>query len=164
MTETHAVQQPPGDIKIRRARPDEAAILTDIAFAAKRHWQYPESYIELWRPELTFTADYIEAHAVYVALDGERPVGVYALVQEDGFQELDYLWVLPAYIGQGVGRRLVRHALAVARTNPLPRVLVASDPYAVGFYEKMGFRKIGHLSGQPPGRILPVMEVILSES
>ena len=164
MTETNAAQQPPGDFNIRRARPDETAILTDIALAAKRHWQYPESYIELWRPELTFTADYIEAHDVYVAVANERPVGVYALVQEEGFQELDYLWVLPDYIGQGVGRQLVRHALAVARSNPLPRLLVASDPYAVGFYEKMGFRKIGHLSGQPPGRILPVMELVLGKT
>jgi hypothetical protein len=33
---------------IVRAKPDDAAVLTDIAFAAKRHWGYPKSWVESW--------------------------------------------------------------------------------------------------------------------
>ena len=35
-------------MEIRQAVPDDAPRLTEIAFAAKRHWGYDESLIELW--------------------------------------------------------------------------------------------------------------------
>jgi hypothetical protein len=38
---------------IVRAKPEDAANLTGIAFAAKRHWGYPENWIESWRDLLT---------------------------------------------------------------------------------------------------------------
>ena len=147
------------DIQIRRAKPTEAEILTHIAFAAKRYWGYPESYLDLGQEELTFTADYIETYPVYVAVDDDTPVGVYSLVLREDYQELDYLWVRPAYIGQGIGRRLVAHALDLAQTQPPKRLVVVADPHAVGFYKKMGFRTVRHIAGQPPGRVLPVMEL-----
>ena len=34
---------------IRIALPGEFEILTEIAFAAKRSWNYPESYFEIWK-------------------------------------------------------------------------------------------------------------------
>lgn len=37
-------------ILIRRVLPEEAAQLSRIALAAKRHWGYPERWIEAWTP------------------------------------------------------------------------------------------------------------------
>lgn len=54
----HTVQHPTG-IAIWRALPAEASILTDIAFAAKRHWGYPEAWIAQWRSALTITPQQI---------------------------------------------------------------------------------------------------------
>ena len=34
------------NIEIRRAQPNDAETLTNIAHAAKRHWNYPEHWIE----------------------------------------------------------------------------------------------------------------------
>jgi hypothetical protein len=34
-------------LKITRATPDQAATLTKIAFAAKRHWGYPDRWIQI---------------------------------------------------------------------------------------------------------------------
>ena len=58
-------------IQIRRASPTEAETLTTLAHAAKRHWQYPEKWIEIWKPDLTITPEFIREHEVFVAkIDG----------------------------------------------------------------------------------------------
>ena len=41
------------ELHVRRAMPDEAEALTEIAHAAKRHWGYPENWIERWKANLT---------------------------------------------------------------------------------------------------------------
>ena len=46
-------------IEIRRAHPEEADTLTEIAHAAKRHWKYPESWIQQWQTDLTITREFI---------------------------------------------------------------------------------------------------------
>ena len=53
-------------MKIRRALSEEAAWLTELSFASKAYWQYPQSYFRRWQQELTITAEYIETHDVYV--------------------------------------------------------------------------------------------------
>lgn len=42
-------------IALRPATPADAAVLTEIAHAAKRHWGYPERWVQLWRAALTIT-------------------------------------------------------------------------------------------------------------
>ena len=59
-------------MQIRRATPDEADTLTSIAHAAKRHWNYPEKWIEQWRSDLTITPEFIAKNEVYVAVGGRR--------------------------------------------------------------------------------------------
>ena len=73
------------------------------------------------------------------------------------------MWVLPEYIGKGIGRQLFLHALELARHRRYKIMQLEADPNAQGFYEKMGMRKIGErqseVDGQP--RILPIMEMTL---
>src|SRR6266849_8951699 len=64
---------------ITRARPDDAATLTDIAFAAKRHWGYPMSWIENWRDVLIVRPEFVAGHETYAAIDAGRAVGFHAL-------------------------------------------------------------------------------------
>src|SRR5260370_12396351 len=97
------------DIQIRRAKPDEAATLTEIAHAAKRHWGYPENWIEHWKDDLTITPEFVSKHRVYAALDGEEIVGCCALVLSDSMAELEHMWIKPEHIGTGVGRALFLH-------------------------------------------------------
>lgn len=42
-------------IEIHRARSTEADQLTTIAIAAKRHWGYPDRWIDLWDRQLAIT-------------------------------------------------------------------------------------------------------------
>jgi len=147
---------------IRKARAADAARLTSIAHAAKRHWGYPESLIELWRADLTVTADFIDAHPVFCAELPPDLIGFYALSQDGEELELEHMWVEPVHMGAGVGAMLLEHAIATARSLGGSLLSIASDPNAEGFYLHMGARRIGEEPAQPAGRVLPVLVVDLT--
>jgi GNAT superfamily N-acetyltransferase len=146
------------DVDIRRARGAEAGDLTSIAFAAKRHWGYPEDWMKLWQDELTVLPDYVEHNRVYVATSGERRLGWCAVTEQAGAHWLDYCWVLPEAAGMGIGRRLVGRAFELAAASRWPTLKVVADPNAEGFYRKLGFRRIGEWPSVPAGRRLPMLE------
>jgi len=150
-------------MKIRRALPNDADALSHIAFLAKAHWGYPEHLMEIWKPQLTFAPEYFEKNESWVAELDDVPVGFYTLQDDDGIAWIENLWILPAYIGQGLGKRLFLHALSRSRLKGHLVLQLEADPNAVGFYEKMGMIKIGErqyeVDGQP--RTLPIMEMKL---
>src|SRR5688572_26980067 len=92
-------------MQIIRAKPEEAATLTEIAFAAKRHWGYPESWIQLWADTLTVTPELITRNPTYSAIEDDRAVGFYSLTTQPR-PDLNHLWVLPDSMGRGseIGR------------------------------------------------------------
>lgn len=150
-------------IRIRPVNPEEAAILTEIALAAKRHWGYPERWIELWTPQLTFSPEYFRANESWVAVVDEIPGAFYTLLEANEIASIENLWVRPEYMGRGIGKQLFLHAVAVARDRGYNILQLEADPNAVGFYERMGMHKIGErcseVDGQP--RVLPIMEMAL---
>jgi GNAT superfamily N-acetyltransferase len=148
---------------IHPALPTQAETLTQIALTAKRHWGYPERWIELWTPLLTFTPADLERADFFVAQIDDEIVGFYSLSAAGPRAELENLWLLPACMGQGVGRGLFEHALARARELGCSVLEIESDPNALGFYQRMGARVVGQHVGEVDGqpRILPVMELSL---
>lgn len=147
---------------IRPAGPEDAETLTRIAQAAKRHWGYPEAWMELWRSALTLTPEFVEGHPTYCEVEGHAIRGFYAMSREGSAFELEHMWVDPAHFRQGVGRRLMAHAMDTARAGGGTSLLIASDPNAAGFYEHMGGRRVGTTPSVPAGRVLPVLIVDLT--
>lgn len=77
---------------------------------------------------------------VRVAIDGGRSLGfTVVLPTTSTVYELDGLFVEPAVMGRGIGRRLVADAVAIARSAGVTRIEVTANPNALGFYEKVGF-------------------------
>jgi len=152
-------------MEIVRAAPELAGSLTRIALAAKRHWQYPERWIEIWTPILTLTPEYVARNPTHVAVEDGSPVGFYALVlSQDGCRaQLDHLWILPERIGRGLGRELFQHAVTTARALGATVVDIEAEPYAEPFYRHMGARRtgerVGRIDDQP--RVLPLLELDL---
>jgi GNAT superfamily N-acetyltransferase len=150
-------------IEIIRATPDQAETLTQIAFAAKRHWCYPERWIQIWSPLLTITPKFIEEHETYVAYIDKRPVGFCAISRENEKASVEHLWVLPEYMGKGIGADLFRRMLLRCKELGARALEIESDPNAQGFYERMGAIKVGEVisevDDQP--RILPLLEINL---
>lgn len=137
--------------------------LTEIAFSAKRHWGYPEEWIELWTDELTISAQYIKNHFVFKAIDESQHsiVGFCAIEhhRQEKKLEIAHAWVLPSYIGKNIGSQLINYALKKLESLPFNRITVVADPNARGFYEKLGFRFIREIESIPKGRLLPVLEI-----
>ena len=148
------------DFSILPAQPEHAVVLSAIAHAAKRHWGYPEAWIQRWAKVLTVTPEYVERHAVFIARSGDAIVGFQVVALRGGHAQLEHLWVLPAAMGQGIGRALFAHAEAGARQSGATRLWVESDPHAEGFYQRMGMtvfdRKPAPMDDQP--RFLPLLE------
>jgi hypothetical protein len=48
------------NFQIQRVNPAEASALSKIAFAAKAYWGYPERWMEIWRPQLTFSVSFVQ--------------------------------------------------------------------------------------------------------
>ncbi|MYD09830.1 MAG: GNAT family N-acetyltransferase [Chloroflexi bacterium] len=138
-------------IRIRAARPDEAEQLSEIARRSKAHWGYPAAQIERWRGTfLSVTADYIAAHAVWSAVDqADCPLAFAALERASGCDVLEHLWVLPEFIGMGIGRRLFQQVASES-----PSFTFTSDPHADAFYKRMGARVIGQVASDSQGRWL----------
>jgi GNAT superfamily N-acetyltransferase len=144
---------------IQRSRASESERLTEIAHSAKRHWGYPERWIELWRDTLTITPEFISKYEVYSAHDGEDILGFYALIIRGDKATLDHLWIDPKYIGAGLGKELFNHAVERAAELQASTLEVESDPNAEGFYKHMGARRIGETRSELEGkeRILPLL-------
>ena len=144
-------------ITIRPALEAEAGKLTDIAFASKRYWHYPEAWIELWSDELTISGEYIQSNDVFCATMADAVVGWYALRFSEKTCELDYLWVLPENIGCGTGAAMMQHAKGMFTRSQAETIRVISDPNAEAFYLKMGFERAGLHPTRPKGRFIPIL-------
>lgn len=150
-------------LKIRRAGPEDAEALSQIAFAAKAYWGYPARWMQIWKPQLTFDSTALEENEGWVAEKDGIPVAFYMLEEREHNGWLEDLWVSPERIGQGVGRELFSHAVEVCRQRGYSTLRLEADPNAVGFYRRMGMRKVGerHSEVDDQPRILPIMELKL---
>ena len=130
-------------MKIVRAKPEDADVLTEIAFSAKRHWGYPERWIQSWRDILTMRPESIAANVAYSAMEDDRAVGFYLLTTESDGLHLDHLWIMPSAMGRGIGRALFEHAVEQASVLGFRVIKIEADPNAEGFYQRMGARRVG---------------------
>jgi len=146
---------------IRRALPEEATALTQIALDAKRYWGYPEHWIKHWESDLTISSDFIRDNHVYVAEEGDEIRGFYALCVTGPKAELEHMWVTPACIGTGIGKELFLDAMERAAALNIRDVELSADPNAAGFYKRMGAVQIGETESVIDGQIrkLPRMKI-----
>jgi N-acetylglutamate synthase-like GNAT family acetyltransferase len=135
--------------------------MTGIAHDAKRHWGYPEHWIQHWQNDLTISSDFISNNQVYVAEREGKIVGFYALVVGEEKAELEHMWVAPEHIGTGVGKELFIHAMQTVAGDNISTVELSADPNAEGFYQRMGARRVGEVSSEMDGqtRVLPRLVV-----
>ena len=122
--------------------------------------------MEACRDELSVAETDIGAddHAIFLAMIDESIAGFYDLKSMAADRmEMQALFVEPASIGRGVGRRLMAHACEEARRRGATSIFIQSDPNAERFYRAAGAVKIGERpSGSIAGRMLPEYRIDLS--
>lgn len=122
----------------RRAEPRDAKRLSAIACAAKRHWGYPETWMEAWRDELTVTPKYVRTQPVFVAKQSGKIAGFFGFLVLRDEAWLEHLWLRPDLIGRGLGQALFAEAVREARSAGLTEFRIKSDPNAEDFYLQRG--------------------------
>ncbi len=98
-----------------------------------------------------------QGHKTWIALEGERIVGVAHV--RDG-NHLSMLFVLPAHQRAGVGRALLD---ILRRENPDSEFTVNSSPNAVSAYQRFGFEATGPETATSGIRFVPMRLRALSK-
>lgn len=144
---------------VQKALPEDIPLLNSISMASKRYWQYPEDWLQHWRSDLSITADYMARAGIYKLRAAGKVAGFMALEKQQGFYEITHLWILPAFIGKGYGKKLLQEVMALEVTAEA-EIRVEADPHAEGFYRRQGFVPFDRKESYPPGRYLPLMKMV----
>ncbi|KQQ79618.1 N-acetyltransferase [Aureimonas sp. Leaf324] len=120
------------DIVLREMAPGELILVETIhatAFGRDEEARLPHAIVSAGYDVISVVAvdgDYFVGHALFTALDGAEK----ALA-------LGPVAIVPDRQGEGIGARLVRYGLDLARQRGWRSVFVLGDP---GFYGRLGFR------------------------
>ena len=148
-------------LRIRPADPREGERLREIAIAAKGYWGYDLERVREWAAMGDFSPEGLRQKEIHVAEVDGRPVGWAAVIPRGQVCWLDDLWIVPEWIGKGIGTCLFRRAAKRGKQLGARWMEWEAEPNAIGFYQKMGGRHLR--DGEPTtwGRIIPVMFVDL---
>ncbi|HET8605964.1 MAG TPA: GNAT family N-acetyltransferase [Gaiellaceae bacterium] len=142
---------------IRRAEPEAIAALRELTFRSKAHWGYEPALVRAWVDGLSFSTD---KDYWLAEVDGTAVAWMGLVPSRAGVCVLDDLWVDPAWLGQGIGRKLFLLAVDAAAELGARRLEWGAEPNAVGFYEQVGGRKLrDHVTEW--GRVAPWMGIDL---
>jgi len=130
-------------LQFRRALVADAVMLSGIARAAKQYWGYPPDWMEAWSEALTITPEYLQTQPVCVAELEGQVVGFFGLREAEDGWHLEHLWVRPAFVRRGLGRKFFTEARRLARQAGATELRIKSDPNAEAFYLRMGAVRTG---------------------
>lgn len=86
----------------------------------------------------------MEHESVHIlALDGADVVGCVLFHRQGESGRLYQMAVLPEYRSRGIGTRLVEALERLARSWGMAQIYLHGRDYAVGYYERLGYQKVG---------------------
>ncbi len=127
------------DVSIRLAVAADAAVLGDVYRRSSLSNEGDRANLLAHEDALTLSDTPVVEQRVRVAVVDDRIVGFATLLITEHVGELEDLFVDPDWMHLGVGRTLVRDAVAKARLRDVTRIEVTANSHARDFYEKMGF-------------------------
>jgi GNAT superfamily N-acetyltransferase len=132
---------------LREARDSDASAVAEVLVTSRRAFipyapmAHTPSEVRTW-----VESTLIPSREVTVACASEAVVGVLATSQTDGIAWIDQLYLLPGFVGKGLGALLLRHGLA-SLARPVRLYTFQANAGARRFYEKHGFSAIAFSDG-----------------
>lgn len=151
--------------EIRRAGLHEAMALTKLSLRAKQSNGYDDAFMDACRAELTVTAASMAEGEYWAAYQADVICGCMCITEDkqsrDG--EIHAFFIDPDRQRQGIGKLLWEKAVERAHAKGLVKLHLDADPFAVPFYQAMGFEIVGETpSGSIKERMIPYMEMQLA--
>ena len=139
-------------------------VLTELALTSKSFWGYNKDLVESWRTDLTVAPEMISERMVFKFLDNQMLAGFYMLnPPKENLIELEMLFVLPEFIGKGIGEKLLLNAVEQAKSLNAISMTLLADPNAEEFYKSQGFIAVDKKESSVKNRFLPVMQKDLTQ-
>lgn len=163
---------PEAEPTIRAARPDDAAMLSDLLAASYATLKGYDPHglanalplMSRANPKLLASGTY------YVAEIGGTAAGCGGWSREkpgsgetaDGVGHIRHFATHPDWLRRGIARRLLDHCISEARRAGLRIMMSQSTLPAESFYAAAGFRRLGDIRTEMgPGIVLPAVEMRL---
>lgn len=152
------------NVRIRSAHPEEAEILSELAWMSQSYWDYSPEQMSDFSASLLVTQEFLEQNPTYLIENEDlgEVVGFYALEQaDDSLWWMRRLWVAPAHIGTGVGQLLFLHACELAETMGAEKLCILSNSNAEAFFLYMGAERVGEekVCYGAADFLIPVLEI-----
>ncbi|OON62940.1 acetyltransferase [Massilia sp. KIM] len=138
---------------IRPSQPADVPVLTDIwrrSVRATHDFLSEQDFLDIER----MVAEQYLPHAPLWVI---APEGVPAGFMGMSGSHVDSLFIDPARRAQGLGRAMLEHAARIA--GKLSVDVNEQNAQAIGFYERMGFRRTGRSPTDDAGRPYPLLHM-----
>jgi hypothetical protein len=147
------------------ANPEDAELLSSVAFESKKFWGYSNELMNLWKDDLEISREYILKNNVIKVFDGNTFIGFFAIKQQnEKSAELDHLWLKPESIKKNYGRAIFSFIINDLSSNNIEKFILIAEPNAIGFYQKMNGKVVGEFQSKISGRFLDIYEFRISQA
>jgi N-acetylglutamate synthase-like GNAT family acetyltransferase len=150
-------------MNIELAQISDINTINRVIESAKRHWGYSDDLMDIWLPDLLLKPEDFDIRTIWVLKKQKQIIAISSLVfLSNGVCELEDFWVIPAYMGCGIGRKMFQFIINHLEEIEAIKLVIISDPNAEKFYNKMGASRVDLFASKPEGRMLPIMELLIS--
>lgn len=144
-------------MKIQKALQTDQHELTIVMRKSKAYWNYEQQQLDDWQDELTISPEFIMKNQVFKLLDKNKIVGFFAYSLQNKTLKLESLFLLPEYIGSGLGKLLMNVFLNKIKGLPIKRIVLDADPNTESFYNNFNFQTVSLKITAIENRFMPIM-------
>jgi hypothetical protein len=149
---------------IKQADSQDIAHINEMMLHSFSYWSYTQEELHKIMDLLHIDEEYLTKHGIYLAhYDKKDFFGFFSFIKNsDQENQLDYFLIRKDLIGFGYGQKMWEVCCDKAKSCRMKDFIIISNPYAEGFYQKMGAKKIGSRpSTIRLGASLPVLKFSL---
>jgi len=134
-------------VALRAATTEDAPHVAEVLISSRKAFLpyapsvHADTEVHRWVREVL-----IPSGGVTVACAGAALVGALATARESNVSWIKQLYITPSHVGQGIGSRLLAHALASVAL-PVRLYTFQANARARSFYERHGFKAIAFTDG-----------------
>ena len=148
-------------MRIRKFRPEDAKRVSYLI--SKTLWEanskdYSQRVIKnvenKYKPSKII--EYSKNRKIFVAEENGKILGTISLENDTILSA----FVNPRYQCRGIGKKLIEHIEKIAKRKGIKKLKVPSITTAVGFYRKMGYKKVKSYPGYVYGKIIMMSKSI----